>query len=128
MVDKTDLDRELYEAGAFMRALFESAPDSIVVADKSGSIVRVNAKTEIVFGYDCDELIGKKLEILIPEKLRKDHVGHRDRYFLSPQTRPMGAGLALLGRRKDGSEFPVDIMLSTLKSSQGDLAIAVVRD
>jgi PAS domain S-box-containing protein len=128
MVDKTDLDRELYEAGAFMRALFESAPDSIVVADKSGSIVRVNAKTEIVFGYERDELIGKKLEILIPEKLRKDHVGHRDRYFLSPQTRPMGAGLALLGRRKDGSEFPVDIMLSTLKSSQGDLGIAVVRD
>jgi PAS domain S-box-containing protein len=81
-----------------------------------------------MFGYKADELLGQPLEILIPERFRQNHVHHRTRYSRDPHTRPMGAGLELFGRRKDGAEFPVDIMLSPWELADQRLFLAVVRD
>src|SRR5208282_2497787 len=95
--------------------LFESSPDGIVASDSQGVIVRVNAQLEKMFGYDRRELIGQPIELLMPERFRDAHVSHRKDYLQQARMRPMGAGLDLYGRRKDGSEFPVDIMLSPLE-------------
>lgn len=111
-----------------MRTLFESAPDAIIVVADNGQIFRINAQTETMFGYERDELIGQMLEILIPERYKQSHVGQRDSYFAQPNTRQMGAGLPLFGLRKNGDEFPVDIMLSPLRAAQGNMVIAVIRD
>ncbi len=81
-----------------------------------------------MFGYDRQDLVGQKIEQLIPERFRGGHGSQREQYFASPHARQMGAGLQLFGRRQDGSEFPVDIMLSSLRASKGPMAIAVVRD
>jgi PAS domain S-box-containing protein len=110
------------------RALLESAPDAMVILDQHGSIQLVNAQTERLFGYQREALIGKSVEVLIPERLRGHHVGHRDRYFSKPNVREMGAGLDLWGRRKDGSEFPIEISLSPMETETGTWATAAVRD
>jgi PAS domain S-box-containing protein len=110
------------------RALFESAPDPIVVSDAEGRIERVNRQTEVMFGYQRSELIGQTVEMLMSEQFRGRHKLHRAGYVGSPQLRPMGTGLQLYGQRKDGSEFPVDIMLSPLTGKRGVMVIAVVRD
>lgn len=110
------------------RALLETAPDAIVIIDGSGSIRLVNAQTERLFGYQRESLIGKSIEVLIPERLRDRHTGHRTGYFRSSKVREMGAGLELLGRRKDGTEFPVEISLSPLETEEGVWASAAVRD
>jgi PAS domain S-box-containing protein len=108
--------------------LFEFAPEAIVVVDTAGSITRVNAQTAELFGYSREELVGQEIEILIPERFAVQHIEHRTTYVAEPRTRPMGAGLELYARRKDGSEFPVDIMLSPLETDEGTMALAVVRD
>jgi PAS domain S-box-containing protein len=123
-----NIDQSSRESAEFMRALFESAPDSIIVIDETGCIVRANARSEATFGYDRTELVGQPMEILLPERFRSKHVEQRAAYFSRPQTRQMGAGIALFGRRKGGAEFPVDIMLSPLKATKGDMVIAVIRD
>ena len=108
--------------------LFEFAPDGIVVVDRSGLIRQANPQTEKLFGYSRSELIGKPIEVLIPERFASRHVGYRDAYLREPRTRPMGANLDLSARRQDGTEFPVDIMLSPLETEDGRLVLAVVRD
>ncbi|MGH9678923.1 MAG: sigma 54-interacting transcriptional regulator, partial [Candidatus Acidiferrales bacterium] len=113
---------------ALFEKLFEFAPDSIVVTDSKGRITSVNAQVERAFGYAREELIGQPVEILVPERFRKGHSGRREAYEAHPSLRPMGANLELYGRRKDGSEFPVDIMLSPVETAEGKVVLSVIRD
>jgi PAS domain S-box-containing protein len=108
--------------------LFEASPDAIVVTDAEGRITSINPQVERLFGYDRAELIGQDVEILVPERFRQAHPGHRNAYGAHASVRPMGAGLDLFGRRKDGSEFPVDIMLSPMETAEGRVVISVIRD
>src|SRR3954447_17804193 len=110
------------------RELLEFAPDAVVGVDEQGEIKLVNSLTEAVFGYGRDELIGRSVEMLVPRGLTDDHLVHRDRYFESPRTRPMGAGHDLYARRKDGTEFPCEISLSTVATGSGMMALAAIRD
>ena len=109
-------------------ALLESAPDAMVIVDGAGTIKLVNAQTEALFGYPRAELLGCPVEILVPGRFRADHPVHRRGYAANQQVRPMGAGLDLCGLRRDGSEFPVEISLSPLQTSDGLLVSAAVRD
>jgi PAS domain S-box-containing protein len=109
------------------RALIESSPDGMVMVDTSGAIQQVNAETETLFGYRRDELIGRPLETLVPERFHQAHIFHRGKYFDAPTERKMGIR-EMAGRRKDGTEFPVDISLSYISTDAGRLATARVRD
>jgi PAS domain S-box-containing protein len=113
---------------AKFRALLEAAPDAMVIVDADGHIALINRQAERLFGYQREELLGQPIEILVPERFRPAHIGHRNRYLTNPGVRPMDAELELFGRRKDASEFPVEISLSPLFTEQGTLASAAVRD
>src|SRR5579863_120486 len=93
-------------------------PDAIVVVDQSGTIVRANSLTSRIFGYEPDELLGQKVEMLVPERHRTQHETHRREFESHPKVRSMGPDLDLLGRRRDGSEFPVEISLSPIQTNQ----------
>jgi PAS domain S-box-containing protein len=110
------------------REFLEFAPDAVIGVDEKGEIKLANSRTQAVFGYTREELIGEFVEKLVPVAVRPSHVGHRDRYFEAPRTRPMGAGVDLYARRKDGSEFPCEISLSTVATDQGMMALAAIRD
>jgi len=108
--------------------IFEAGPDGMLVSDVEGRIMRVNPQIEAMFGYGRDELAGQPVEVLIPERFRGSHPDEREHYHAAPRIRAMGTGLELYGRRKDGREFPVDIMLSPIATGHGSLVLAVVRD
>ncbi|MHB8982760.1 sensor histidine kinase [Thiobacillus sp.] len=127
-MQRREAEEEVRASEARFRALLESAPDAIVIADPDGRIVLANAQAERYFGYTREELLHQAIEILVPESLRTHHVSHRANYAADPYTRPMGAGLELFGRRKDGSEFPIEISLSPLQTPQGMVVTAIVRD
>lgn len=116
------------ESEAYFRMLLESAPDAMVIVDEVGLIDIVNGQAERMFGYSREELRGQPVELLLPERLREAHREHRSKFGDSPVLRPMGTGLELVGRRKDGSEFPVEISLSPVRTGTTRFVSSVIRD
>jgi hypothetical protein len=125
---RKDLQLYLQSHGKLLAALLESAAQAILSVDRHGRIVLANARTEEMFGYSRSELLGETVEALLPLSARGGHVAHRDDYFTSPRVRPMGTGMELAGRRKDGTEFPVEVSLSHIQTEEGPFAIAFISD
>jgi formate hydrogenlyase transcriptional activator len=120
--------KDTSENTELLRAVFECAPDAILIVDTQGRITAVNGTAERLFGYQRDGLIGQSIELLIPARFRRDHPRYVKDYQAAPHSRPMGADLKLFGLRRDGTEFPVDVMLSSLPTKSETLSLAVVRD
>lgn len=111
------------------KAIFDASPDGLLIVDRDGIIRAANPRVEELFGWATEELIGQSVDVLVPEVVGGEHRSHRDRFMADPHNRPMGVGLDLRGRRKDGSTFPVEISLSTWHRSNGDMrVICTVRD
>lgn len=116
------------ESEAYFRVFLESAPDAMIIADEDGKVTIVNGQAERMFGYSRNEMLGKPIESLLPERLREKHVGHRKKFAAQPALRPMGAGMDLVARRKDGAEFPVEISLSPVATASATFVSTVIRD
>ena len=110
------------------RLVVEAAPNAMVMVDRAGKIVMVNAQAERVFGYSRAELVGQPVEMLVPERLRSHHPELRKTFFADPQPRPMGAGRDLYGLKKDGSEFPVEIGLNPIETDEGTMVLSAIVD
>jgi len=108
--------------------LLESIPDAIVAVDSQGKIIQTNTQTEQLFGYTRKQLLGQKIEMLVPERYRRQHHQHRDGFVAAPKIRRMGQGLDLYGRKRNGSEFPVEISLSPVATADGTLVLSAIRD
>ena len=106
----------------------EFAPDAIVIVNESGRILLFNAQARQMFGYEGDEVIGQPIEMLLPERLRRGHVRHRNGFLAAPRMRPMGQGLELFGVRRNGDEFPIEISLSPIDRGDGRLVMSAIRD
>jgi PAS domain S-box-containing protein len=121
---KRDAEENLFSISMFL----DLTPDPIIIVDEKGAIQIANNQTETIFGYTKDELIGKKIELLMPDQFEKIHEHHRAEYFSHPRIRNMATGLDLYAKRKDGSEFPVEISLSPIKTDTGMMVSAAIRD
>ena len=109
-------------------SILEAIPDAVVAVNQQGVIIQANPQTETLFAYTRDELIGQKIEMLVPERQRPEHDRHREQFHAKPKIRRMGSGLDLYGRRRDGSEFPVEISLSPVTTGDGMMVLSVIRD
>ena len=114
--------------GEGFKALFEAVPDACMIVNERGMILDLNGEVVRMFGYDREELIGNSVEILIPDAMRSEHRAHRGHYQESPARRPMGIGMELRARRKDGSILPVEVGLSPLMTSRGVFIVTTVHD
>ncbi len=120
--------KQLEESEEQFRGLLESAPDAMVIVNEEGVIKLINRQTEKLFAYEKEELIGQKVEVLIPQRFSGNHPHHLEDYFTNPKAREMGAGLELFGKKKGGEEFPIEISLSPLKTQDGLIVSAAIRD
>jgi PAS domain S-box-containing protein len=109
-------------------SMLEAIPDAVAAVNQQGVIIQVNSQTEALFGYTRDQLIGQKVEILVPDRQRPQHHLHREHFHRQPKIRRMGSGLDLYGRRREGSEFPVEISLSPVATADGTMVLSVIRD
>ena len=120
-------DAEETGTEAFVWALLNAAPDGIIVVEDGGRVVLANRRAEALFGYERGGLLAVTLEDLVPETLREVHLAHRAEFGTEPGARPMGDGLQMCGRRRDGSEVPVDISLSPMLGGSARIVIATIR-
>ncbi|QXE90934.1 PAS domain S-box protein [Geomonas subterranea] len=121
-------EEAMAKSRTMLERLFETAPDAIVVVDGGGVIRKVNQQAEVIFGYMREELVGQRIELLIPKRFHKRHRQHLRNYFSDPRARKMGIGLELYGRHKNGAEIPVDIMLNPIETQESTWVFAVIRD
>jgi len=128
MTERRQMEKELRRREATSRAILESSPVAVVEAGANGNITFVNSMTEKLFGYDKGELIGEKVEVLLPDRFTGLHPEYRHRFFSNPQIRPMGIGRDLCGKRKNGSEFPIEVGLNSVETSDGITVLAFVSD
>jgi PAS domain S-box-containing protein len=128
ITERTRATAAVHRSEAHIHAIFEAASEAILIVDERGTISSANRKSEEMFGYPRDALLGQPLEMLLPERLRSRHIGHRASYFQNPHARPMGRGLDLVARKGDGTEFPVEISLSYVETEEGLRALAFVTD
>jgi PAS domain S-box-containing protein len=108
--------------------LLDAIPDAVVIVDPDGRVANFNLRAQSLFGYTSHELIGEPMELLLPEALRDRHVAHRAEYLESPHVRPMGVGIDLYARRKDGTELQVEVSLAPFQSPEGPRVVCTVRD
>ena len=127
-IERRSDEEALRKSEATARAFLESAGEGVIIVNRAGQIVLINAQVELMFAYQRSELIGQTLETLVPDSVRAAHAKHRAAYFVEPRVRRMGKDLVLAGRRKDGTEFPVEISLSYVETPDGILAMAFVTD
>jgi PAS domain S-box-containing protein len=128
ILERQQVTAELKQAEAKFRGLLEAAPDAIVITDRQGKIVLINAQTEAIFGYKREALLEKPVEMLLPRRFQGNHPQHRQDYYANTQFRPMGINLELWGQHKDGREIPVEISLSPLQTEEGLLVSSAIRD